>query len=366
MNGVVGAGLFALILTACGAGGTDSAGTGGEAGAGSDEGTSKPAAATALPVESTARKATWTDRGATHQLEVSPKRLARGTAADLKHVRLDDDLKGMVPYYLTVSYTNTGSVPVGGAGPQASFTVTLADGTPGRAISLWNANPLATKASPSLPDNCDKAGPASVAPNDTATVCRLVMLPKGHDPATVVYSDEAGDTLLWKVGDGKGDDNGGSLLAAGTTADSSYEGLTNKGAVPIRVTPRSVRAGSLADLADYDLSDTQKNLVPWYVTFEYRNVGKEKLLPAMDDGVGLRTAGGRDIQPVPLLDFSFAGRGEAEGIDQCRGHVPNTRLEPNSALTLCTVHLLKKGDRPTMVSFEGEGKGVKTLTWRAL
>ncbi|MET8028998.1 hypothetical protein [Streptomyces avermitilis] len=319
--------------------------------------------ATALPVESTARKATWSDQSTTHQLTVAPKRLARGTAADLDHVQVDEDLKGMVPYYLTVTYTNTNSAPLAQPDPEANFTVTLADGTPGKSISLWNSNPLATEPSSSLPDNCDKAGPASVAAGAAATVCQVVMLPKGHTPATVAYADEAGETLLWKVGDGSVDE-GGQLLAASTTGDSSYQDVTTKGsAVPIRVTPKSVRAGSLEDLGDYDLSDTQKKLVPWYVTFEYRNVGKEKLLPSMDHGVGLRTAGGREVEPVPLIDFSRAAEGE--GIDQCRGSVPNTRLKPNSQLTLCTVHLLPKGDHPAMVSFQGEGKGAKTLMWRA-
>ncbi|MFI5685507.1 hypothetical protein [Streptomyces sp. NPDC051636] len=352
--------MLALAVTACGSAGSDSAG---DTDSGSGKGTSKPAAVTALPVASTARTATWTVQSTPHQLKIAPKRLARGTSADLDHVQLDEDLKGMVPYYLTVTYTNTGSAALTRPDPQANFTVTLADGTPGKAISLWNTNPLATAAGSSLPDNCDKAGPAAVAPGATATVCQLVMLPEGHTPATVAYADEAGETLLWKVADGKGDDDG-QLLAAGTTADSSYQDVTTKGgAVPIRVTPKSVRAGSLKDLGDYDLGDTQKNLVPWYVSVEYRNVGTEKLLPSMDDGVGLRTAGGREVQPVPLIDFSRAAEGE--GIDQCRGSVPNTRLEPNSALTLCTVHLLPKGDRPAMVSFKGEGKGAKTLMWHA-
>jgi hypothetical protein len=34
-------------------------------------------------------------------------------------------------------------------------------------------------------------------------------------------------------------------------------------------------------------------------------------------------------------------------------------------LTLCTIHLLPKGDRPAMVSFQGEVKAVKPLLWRA-
>jgi hypothetical protein len=360
--GVAGGGLLALALTGCGTSGSDSD----EAGAGRGKGAGGPAPARALPVESTVRKATWTARSTTHQLRIAPERLARGTAADLEHVRLGEDLKGMVPYYLTVSYTNTGAAALRRPDPQTQFTVTLADGTPGKAISLWNSNPLATESSSALPDNCDKAGPVSVAAGATATVCQLVMLPEGHRPATVAYADDAGDTLLWKVGDGRGDDNSGTLLPAGTTADSSWQDVTTEGdAVPLRVTPKSVRAGKLADLSGYDLGDTQENTVPWYVTLEYRNAGKEELLPVMDEGVGVRSAGGREVRPLPLLDLSFSRTGEGKGIDQCRGGVPNTRLRPDSRLTLCTVHLLPEGDRPAMVSFEGEGEAAKPLMWRA-
>ncbi|WP_406493109.1 hypothetical protein OHB06_19880 [Streptomyces sp. NBC_01604] len=359
MAGIAGAGVLALVVTACGADGTDSGGSGDGEGADSAKGTSKPVA---LTVESTVREGTWTSSSAAQQVKIAPKRLTRGTAADLEDVNMDKDLQGMVPYYLTVGYTNTGSDAVTGRGPEANFTVTLADGTPGTPVTLWNSNSLATASSTNLPDDCHKAGPASVPPGGTATVCQLVMMPKGPEPATVAYSDETGGTLLWKVGDGKGDDDG--LLAAGTTADSSWEDVTTKGAaVPIRVTPKSVRAGSLADLRDYDLTDTSKNTVPWYVSVEYRNVGKEKLLPVMDDGVALRSAGGRDVRP--LLDLSISASKEGEGIDQCRGSVSNTRLQPNDTLTLCTIYLLPKGDRPAMVSFEGEGTGVKPLRWRA-
>jgi hypothetical protein len=359
MAGIAGAGVLAMVVAACGTGSSDSGGSGDGEGADSGKGTSKPVA---LAVESTVREGTWTGSSAARQVKIAPKRLTRGTAADLEDVNMDEDLKGMVPYYLTVGYTNAGSDAVTGPGPEANFTVTLADGTPGTPVNLWNANSLATASSTSLPDDCDKAGPASVPPGGTATVCQLVMMPKGHAPATVAYSDETGGTLLWKVGDGKGDDDG--LLAAGTTADSSWEDVTTKGAaVPIRVTPKSVRAGSLADLRDYDLSDTSKNTVPWYVSVEYRNVGKEKLLPVMDDGVGLRSAGGREVQP--LLDLTISTAGDGGGIDKCRGSVPNTRLQPNATLTLCTIYLLPKGDHPAMVSFAGEGTGVKPLRWRA-
>ncbi|WJV46474.1 hypothetical protein [Streptomyces flavofungini] len=354
--------MLTLSVTACGGSGSDSNGSGGETGE-AGKGSGKPAAAKALPVESTARKATWSSRDEAHRLKIAPKRLARGTAADLKDVQLlDDDLKGTVPYYLTVSYTNTGSSALSQPTPQSNFTITLADGTPGKAISLWNSNTLATEPSSPLPDDCDKGGPAALAPGDTATACQLVMVPKG-EPATVAYTDDGGDTLLWKVGDGKGDDNGGNLLPAHQTAASVWKDIFTKGNVPIQVTPKSVRAGSPADLSKFELSGDQKKLVPYYVTLEYRNTGKETLLPSMDDGVSMLTAAGSEVPPTPLIDFSTSAQGE--GIDQCRGPVPNTRLKPKGTLSLCTVHLLTKGDRPAMIGFTTEGKKAGTLMWRA-
>ncbi|MGP3998695.1 hypothetical protein [Streptomyces sp. 8N706] len=54
------------------------------------------------------------------------------------------------------------------------------------------------------------------------------MLALGHEPATVAYADDTGDTLLWKVGDGKGDDNGGDLLPAGRTGDSTWKDIDSR------------------------------------------------------------------------------------------------------------------------------------------
>ncbi|MGC9442464.1 hypothetical protein [Streptomyces sp. WG5] len=295
-------------------------------------------------------------------MKVAPEQLARGVAADLANVRLDEDLKSAVPYYLTVSYTNSGSDAVPQPKPEENFTVTLADGTPGEAISLWNTNPLATGSSGGTAEKCDKSGVKTIPPGVTVTGCQLVMLPKGRTPATVAYSDEAGDMLLWKVGDGKGD--GAGLLDAGETADSSWKD-TKGGSAPLRVTPESVRAGTLADLGDYDLTGEPENLVPWYVTMEYRNEGPVKVLPVMDEGVSLRSAAGREVQPLSLIDLSFSGASQGQGVDQCRGTVPNTRLEPNSTVTLCSIHLLPKGDRPAMVSFESEEEQTEAPMWRA-
>ncbi|MFE0062357.1 hypothetical protein [Streptomyces sp. NPDC059003] len=97
------------------------------------------------------------------------------------------------------------------------------------------------------------------------------------------------------------------------------------------------------------------------MTIDYRNLGHEKLLPDLDDGVGMRTAAGREVPQTLLLNYTGAG----DGIDQCRGAVPRSRLQPQSTMRLCTVHLLAKGDRPAVISYKGEGKSAKLLRWRA-
>ncbi|MGJ3560134.1 hypothetical protein ACR6C2_22215 [Streptomyces sp. INA 01156] len=172
------------------------------------------------------RKATWTDRNTTHQLTLAPTRLARGTAADLDQVgNSAHDLKGMVPYYLTVTYTNTGSEALSGPDPENNFTVTLADGTPGRVFSLWNRNPLATESGFSLPDDCHEAGPAAVQSGAEATVCALVMLPEGTPRHGRVLRRGRPDPPV----EGRRRQGGRQredAAAPGTAADSAYRGIS--------------------------------------------------------------------------------------------------------------------------------------------
>ncbi|MGW0731124.1 hypothetical protein [Streptomyces sp. NPDC002851] len=88
--------------------GTGGAGdTGGSAGAGGDA----PASdgfADALGAEEAATATYKDDDGAT-KLEIKPKKIVKGDWADFEGFDLEaDDKKGMVPYYVTVSYTSLG------------------------------------------------------------------------------------------------------------------------------------------------------------------------------------------------------------------------------------------------------------------
>lgn len=348
MAGVAGAGVLVLLATGCGSShsGDDDKGSG----------KGSAAAPKPLPLEHTSHQVSWTEDDVAVHMKLGLKRLARGSEADLAQAQLDDDVKGMVPYYLTFSYTNTGTSTLRSPDPESNFSVTAPDGVPAKRISLFNTDPAATEAASGVPRACAKSGPGAMAPGRTAEKCEIFMLPKGQRPAAVAYAKEASGTLLWKAGDGKGGGASGDPLPADKAAGSAWEDSHGRD-VTMSVVPKSVRAGSLADLSQYKLDADDKKRVPFYVTLEYRNTGKHELLPLMQDGVSVRSAGGELVEPLTLVDFS------GKEFDKCRGSVPNTRLKPKSTITLCSIHMLPKGDRPAAVTFRGDGSD--PLTWQA-
>ncbi|MGA4877398.1 hypothetical protein [Streptomyces lydicamycinicus] len=309
-----------------------------------------------LPMKATPRPATWTDSDdKAHQLRITPTRLARGSDSDLVHIQLDDDLKGMVPYYLTFSYTNTGKKTVRDVDPARNFSVNGADGQAAEQVSLFRSNPMATGSGE--PPECRESGEAALAAGATAAICQIFMLPKDQRPATVSYKDDGGDTLIWQVGGGKGGASAG-VLPAGKTADGSTEDAHSR-PVPLRITPKGVRTGSLADLSRFDLDADEKKLIPYYVTMQYRNSGKYDLLPSMSDGVTLRTTGGQTVQKLTLIDIG------GPGVGRCPEAVPHKMVKPGGTVTECSIHLLPKGDAPAAVVFDGEGEGAEQVIWRA-
>ncbi|MFF7648955.1 hypothetical protein ACFZCY_03660 [Streptomyces sp. NPDC007983] len=345
------AGALALLATGCGG-----AGGGGTADAAKKPDKASSTPAPPLPMETAAKKATWTDRDRTRQLKVAPERLVQGKESDLERVRLDGDVDGMVPFYLTVSYTNTGKETLDLPDPENNFTITLADGTPGRPIALMNTNPLATESG--VPKECDKSGPATLAPGRTGEACQIVMLPKARTPAIVSYTDEASGALTWKIGDGEGYTGTNGLMTVGQSADAMWQDDNRD--VPMTVTLTGMRKGDIGDLSRFQLSADQKKMTPYYVTLRYRNTGAHVLLPTMQDNVGVSTAGGQQLRPTTFMDFSAPGN----GIEGCRSAVAHTRLKPKSSLTMCSVHLMPEGDQPVAVTFKGEGRGAHQFGWR--
>ncbi|MFD3555944.1 hypothetical protein ACFWWA_28185 [Streptomyces goshikiensis] len=331
-----------VLVTGCGGGHGDATGMA----------STPPAesAARPLPLQTEARQAAWKQR----PIQIAPKSLLPGSKADLARIRLDDDLKDMDPYFLTVEFSNNDKLAMDRPKLADQLSVVGTNGVSATEVMLLNV-PLAT--APGLPEHCRKGDPATLPAGGTAEVCVLVMLAKGQEPATVAYSAEGSDTVLWKVGDGKGG-GGGGVLPPGTPADAVVADAKDH-LVPVKATPKTVRAGDPADLSRFKAGDDEQNLVPYYVTIEYLNTGQYDVYPGMQDRVWLQSAGGKRVRPVILLDLG------GPGVAQCPDRVPDTMVKPNATVRQCSIHMLPKGDEPATISFKGDGADAKRITWRA-
>ncbi|MFE3631136.1 hypothetical protein [Streptomyces goshikiensis] len=332
-----------VLVTGCG---------GGLGGAGAAAGT-PPAesAARPLPVGTEARRAVWKER----PVQITPKSLLAGSRADLAGVRLDDELEGMDPYFLTVEFSNAGELAMDRPNLADALSVVGTNGVAGKGVMMVLSVPLAT--APALPEHCRKGNPATVPAGGTAEVCVLVMLAKGQEPATVAYFAEGSDTVVWKVGDGLGG-GGGGVLPAGTPAEAAVD--DGKGhLVPVKATPTTVRAGDPADLSRFTAGDGGQDLVPYYVTIEYLNTGRYEVYPGMQSRVWMQSAGGKQVRPVVLLDLG------GPGVARCPETVPDAMVKPDATVRQCSIHMLPKGDEPATISYKGDGADAKWITWQA-
>lgn len=347
---IAGAGVLALLLTSCGGSDTSKNVSG-------DKPKADQAASTATPLtlDTAPRRAHYTDRGKkAHELTLHPTLLELGSAEDLKGVRLDDDVRGMVPHYLTVSITNTGSGEVKSAQVVNNFRLALADGTAGERVSFFSSNPLASPGSGPL-ETCNRTkAPSALAAGQEATECRVVMLPKDTQPATVSYSDDSG-IQMWKV---EGGDTGSSVLPSDKPAEVTWKDARDK-EVPLTVTPKSVRKAGPDALADYNLNARQKAATAYFVTLQYRNNGTSKLYPSMDRAVFLRTASGQTLRPLTLIAIG------SNGPKGCESSVPYGMVQPGKSVRQCGVYLVSKGDKPVAVTFSSTADGAEPVTWKA-
>ncbi|AKL70993.1 hypothetical protein M444_36820 (plasmid) [Streptomyces sp. Mg1] len=332
-----------VLVTGCGGGH-------GDAGKGMVGTPPAESAARPLPLGTEARRATWKKR----PVQITPKGLLSGSRGDLAGIRLDDELKDMDPYFLTVEFSNTGELAMDRPNLADTLSVVGTNGVSGKGVMIVN---MALATAPALPEHCRKGNPATVPAGGTAEVCVLVMLAKGQEPATVAYSAEGSDTVVWKVGDGLGG-GGGGALPAGTPAEAAVD--DGKGhLVPVKATPTTVRAGDPADLSRSKAGDGGQDLVPYYVTVEYLNTGRYDVYPGMQDHVWLQSAGGKQVRPVILLDVG------GPGVAQCPKTVPDTMVKPNATVRQCSIHMLPKGDGPATISYKGDDADAKWITWRA-
>lgn len=151
----------------------------------------------------------------------------------------------------------------------------------------------------------------------------------------------------------------GTTLAVGETATVMYEtkSLSEEG-TKLAVTAVSVKAGSIDDLADFDLDAQSKVSDPFYVAMSFQNVGP---LPMEPGGIfGLITAhntAGDELNRLSLIG-EFA---PCDGAD-----VPET-LAVGASYTDCGVYIAPAGQDISKVMlgyYFGDGDRTE-ITWTA-
>lgn len=353
---IAGAGVLALLLAGCGGASTSESASGEKPKvADKTQAADKPASTgTPLTLDTAPRRVNYTDGDENvHKLTLNPTLLTRGSVDDLDGVRLDDDMRGMVPHYLTVSITKTGSDTVEPAMAVRNFRVALADGTAGKAVSFFSGNPLASPGTGPLETCIGTKAPKTLMAGQAATECRVVMLAEDAKPATVSYSDES-VTRTWKV---EGGDIAGGVLAAGKPAKVTWKDTNDKD-VPLTVTLKSVRKAGAGALAEYKLSARQKAATVYFVTLAYRNNGTSKLYPGMDAAVLLRTESGQTLRKLTLIAIG------SNGPKGCQSSVPYGMVQPGKSVQQCGVYLVDQGDKPVTVTFSSTAEGAEPVTWK--
>lgn len=151
----------------------------------------------------------------------------------------------------------------------------------------------------------------------------------------------------------------GTTLAVGETATVMYETKTlSKEGTKLAVTVTSVKAGAIADLADFDLDAQSKVSDPFYVAVSFQNVGPLPMEPGGIFGViSAHNTAGDELNRLSLIgDFA-----------PCEGAVPPKTLDVGASYADCGVYLAPTGQnisKVTLAFYFGDQDRTE-ITWTA-
>lgn len=312
---------------------------------------------TKLPVKTGARDVVHTSIDEKeYPVRLAVKNLVRGSEKDLQGVRIEGDLKGKVPHYLTYEVTNTGKEAI----PHAYEVF--------RNLALTGTNWVpGTQVSVSASELCQDSSPDTLAPGASYTSCGMYMVTKDVSAMSVVHTAGGGfitpakHVASWPVDGGLATASKDMANVGDSIAVKWDAGKENGGVLELPATLKSVEKASPADLAGLGLKldDEQRHRTPYYVTISYRNPGKSDLYSAiLPSSIRLLTQGGQQIGGVPaqLLDGS--------GITACPSPQGEGMVAPGDSVTQCSIHLTADGDEPVAVGFEDADEG-DLSGWRA-
>ncbi|WP_330242387.1 hypothetical protein [Streptomyces sp. NBC_00525] len=319
----------------------------------------QPSSWTDLPVQTGARDVVHTDTDdRSYKVRITVKSLVRGSEEDMRGARVDEELKGTVPHYLTFEVTNTGPEKIPAAYMVYSkLSLNGTDWTHGEKISLSGGRPGGVD----LP--CADTAPKTLAPGDSYETCVAYALRKGVGVLSLTHSadgyfDEGGAVATWSVKGGLEEASAG-LAEPGTGIRVRWEDIED-GVLEFPAALVSVRRGRPADLArlDLDLNENERRGVPYYVWVTYTNPGPKDLYADQAGQVRLVTESGRQIPgQTPFLHGT-------EEIPNCPTDWTTQLVPPGESVTECSVHLVTGDDKPFAVGFsEADRPGL--AAWRA-
>lgn len=319
----------------------------------------RPASWTDLPVRTGARDVVHTDTDhRSYEVRITVKSLVRGSEEDMRGARVDEELKGMVPHYLTFEITNTGRKKIPAAYMvDSNLALNSTDWARGEEVHVSGGRPGGAD----LP--CADTAPKTLAPGDSYSTCVTYALPDGVGVLSLTYNadgylDEAGAVATWPVEGGLEAASAG-LAEPGDIVRVRWDARED-GVLELPATLVSVRRGSASDLAglDLDLNENERHGVPYYVSVTYTNTGPKDLYADQADRVLLLTEGGRQIRgKTPfVLDTKIPG---------CPSDWVARMIPPGDSVTECSIHLLTDdGDKPFAVGFAEAGQP-GLVAWRA-
>ncbi|MCO4695256.1 hypothetical protein LRR80_01306 [Streptomyces sp. RO-S4] len=319
----------------------------------------RPASWTDLPVRAGARNIVHTDTDdRSHHVRITVKSLVRGSEEDMRGARVDEELKGNVPHYVTFEVTNTGRRTIPHAYMvDSNFSLNGTDWEHGEEVTISGGRPGGVD----LP--CADTAPRTLAPGASFESCLTYVLPEGVGVLSLThyagrYHDEGGAVAIWPA-EGGLEAVSEKLAEPGAVRRVRHD-ADEDGILELPATLVSVRRGDAADIEDLDLviTESERRGVPYYVLVTYTSPGPHDLYTDQDDHVRLLTQGGRQIPgKTPFV--------EDTGIPGCPSDWVATMVPPGDSVTQCTIHLVTgEGDKPFAVGFD-EADRPGLVTWRA-
>ncbi|ADI08365.1 hypothetical protein SBI_05245 [Streptomyces bingchenggensis BCW-1] len=186
---------FALVATGC----NDNLAQDGGSTEAPSKAPKKPSASASKAVDSDAGKTlalgestpiTYKRSDKTGTLRIAAKSVVKGAQSDLDKVALNAEERKLQPYYVTMSFENIGKNSI--HYPFLNTPTHLRDSRGEEAKSLITLGGDVTK--------CPGEDPDDFNANDTATLCKVFLLPSGETPSVVSYTgDFDKEPVFWRA-----------------------------------------------------------------------------------------------------------------------------------------------------------------------